>query len=251
MNSINQKKQDLDKAMPSSMILIYARARAYQKYISGLKGGKRSGISQMFGSAEDLFSDEFELPPTPKIDVAAIENGTQEENQWRALYLVDTLQKHADQLMREHIGRCRSGEFGSETSKSSKEKIQPEKVRTVVKEFCALYLYLAAIEQGVFDEGAPEWLQQFFGLSISILDMDIPGRSVEEIMSGFDYCDVAKLAQKLSSSIGRHLGFGSVGELAWNDFRKRVLCDGLLRFDFFDRTLKTSLPEIKAHLKPD
>lgn len=248
MNSIEQKKKKIAKAMPGSMILIYARARAYQQYISGLKGGKRSGISQVFGSAEDLFSDEFEIPPTPKIDVAAIEYGT-EENQWRALFLADILQGHAQQVLKDHIARCRSGEFGQQTAKASKDKIKQETVPMVVKEFCSLYLYLAAIEQGVLEEATPEWLQEFFGLSISILDMDFPGRSVDEIMQSFDYCDVGKLSQKLASSIGRHLGFGLVGEFAWNNFRKRILSDGLLRFEFFERSLKTPLSEIKELLQ--
>lgn len=247
----DQKRSELEKSMPSSMILIHTRAQAYRRYVSGLKGGKRSGISQMFGSAEDLFSDDVELPPTPKIDAAAIELGTREENQWRTLYLIDRLRKHANKMMKEHVRRCRAGEFGPETQKAFKP-VGAAVVSVVIKESCALYLYLTAIEQDVFEENAPQWLQEYFGLAVSVLDMDLPGRSVEDIMSAFDYCDVGKLSQKLASSVGKHVGFGSVGEHAWNDLRKRILGDGPLRYGYFESSLTLPLSEIKRLLKePD
>lgn len=243
----NRKSTGPDKSMPSNMILIYARARAYQQYISGLKSGKKSGISQMFGSAEDLFSDDVELPPTPKVDVAAVELGTQEESQWRSLYLVDQLQLHSNNMMKDHVGRCRSGSLGQEAMKAAKSKVDGETIKIVMKEVCSLYVYLIAIEQGVFESDAPEWLQEFFGRSVSVTDMEMPGRSVDEIMSGFDYCEVGKLSQKLASSIGKHLGFGAVGEVAWNDLRKRILSDGMLRFELFERSLSLPLSDIKDH----
>lgn len=249
MSADDQKKRSSQKPkpMPASVSLMYMRAKAYQYYVSGLKSGRRSGISNMFGSAEDLFSDNIELPPTPVVDVAAIDFGSSEEMQWRALFLVDRLQRHADSLMRNHVGRCRSGEYGNEVKKAAQAKVEPEKVKVVIKEFCAVYLYLLAIEQGVLEAGeSNQSLQEFFAIAVSVIDVDMPGRSTEEIMSSFDYFDVGKLAQKLSSSIGKHLGFGQVGETAWNDLRKQLLSDGPTRFELFNTCLELPLSEIRA-----
>lgn len=247
-----EKKSVLDEDVPPNLTLFHVRARAYQQYVSGLKAGKRSGISDVFGSAEDIFSDETEVPPVNKMDFAPLPAGTQDERQWRALFLVNRLRKRAKDILKEHLNRCRAGQYGEKTQKAAEPKVPAELVGVMSKEICCVYLHTTWLEQGLFEAEPPQWLQELFALTVAAIDLEMDGagvESAEETLNRFDYCEVSKLAQKLSSSIGKHLGFGIVGEPAWNDLRKQFLCDGPVRFEIISDASTLSAEQLEQSLR--
>jgi hypothetical protein len=232
---------------PDHLSLINMRAKSYQMQIAKLKAGARSGISHTFGAAEDLLSDPVEIPEIAKFDQTSVDPGVK-ERQLRAIFLTRQVIAICAALLKNHIDTSRRGDFGTEIEKKSLSRGIGNAFDPALKELSCVWLYLIALEQGVMEEDVAPWFKEFFGTCMAAANNMLQGPPVPQIMQGYETYDPNKLCQKAASAVSRHLGFGEVGDRAWNDLRKRCLCAGPERLDLLTKALKTELSEVEKQL---
>ncbi|HEY9868607.1 MAG TPA: hypothetical protein V6D08_05535 [Candidatus Obscuribacterales bacterium] len=210
---------------PDHMFIWEAPARGYQMYLARLKKGGKSGISELFGSAEDVFSGTVEMEPVPRLDTTNLQPESMDETKQRAAWFAQSVRKQCADFLREHVWSCQDGNFGKETQKQATAFDSDETFSAAVKHLCCVTVYLTALEQGALEKDA-KWLQDFLGGSMSILDRMLVGPSVGQIMQKYDFFEVPKVCQRAASHVGEMLGFGLVGDSAWNAVREFLLASG-------------------------
>jgi len=78
---------------PSHLFLIEARAKGYQLYVERLKKGGKSGISEMFGSAEELFAEKVEAQPVELLDLSQLTPPDSSELERRAIAFAESVRQ--------------------------------------------------------------------------------------------------------------------------------------------------------------
>lgn len=226
------------------------RAKAHQQYLAHLKGGTRSGISETFRSAEDLFSTPVKAPPIPRLDKSGLHFDDPDQFEWRGIYFVQVIRAFSLDYLLMHIQNSRSGSFGAAMQKKAGKQLSVETFRKSVKELCCVQIWLTAIEQEAVGSQAQEWLLDFFGMCFSIADqlLDEPP-SQYLLQTNYNFEDPGKISTKAASAIGRQLGFGDIGTHAWNGLRADLLRSGEQRFTCLRTALLTRMPELDEKLK--
>jgi hypothetical protein len=221
---------------PSHLMMLRFRTLGYQKYVSGLKRGKTSGISDVFGSAEDFFADDVEIEPAPRLDLFTLEPVGAEDYKRRAIFFAHFMRISCRDFLRDHICDCQEGAYGPEIKKQALLFDSDELFNDSLKELSGVSVYLTVLEQGVLEDES-NWLQGFLSSSLNILDRMVVGPSLIAIMEKYDYFEIPKVCQKAATSIGDRLDLGLLGDSAWSSVRRFLLTSGQARHDF----LKVSL----------
>lgn len=241
--SDEQSRQKSGVEAPDHFFMMEARAKGYQTYLSRLKKGGKSGISELFGSAEDVFSGPAEIEPVSGIDFSGLEAPNPEQRNKRAIFFAELVRQHCADFLREHVWACQDGKFGSQTQKTAQRFESDEEFSAVVKDLTCVSLYITAIEQRILDSKV-DWLQSLFSFSMAMLDRIVTGPSVPEIMSRYDYFEVPKLCQKAASSVGERLGFGLVGTPAWSGVHDFLAKSGPARREALQQALTSPIERV-------
>ena len=228
---------------PSHMLLLAARARAYQDYMSQLKGGSRSGISDVFGSAEDLFSAPVDVPPVLKLDTTKLRPG-EDELPLRSFYLARLHIKAAQAFLTAHMSACRRGDYGDFARQQAQKDVPTPVLSAAAKALSCVTGYLTALEQGILDESDETWQQEIFGNFMLALDKLLPEPSCDEVLQQYGQFEFSKICQKLPSGLAVTIGFGETGDPSWNAFRQFLLCGGNERHDIWKNSLALSVDQL-------
>src|ERR1700738_2852934 len=97
----DEQKQEL----PDHMMLMSIASKGYRHYISQLKKGGRSGISGIFGSADELLSASVPTP-TPLNLSDAVAPGNREELDLRSLYFAQLACTQCREFLEDFLSRC-------------------------------------------------------------------------------------------------------------------------------------------------
>jgi hypothetical protein len=245
MSNEESKKEN---EVPSHLFSLEARARSYQIMMSRLKGGARSGISDMFGSAEDVFSEHIDVPEIPKLDLSTVELSDQDERQWRAIYLTLLLRSACANMLKTQLKSSRAGEFGPEVARLARQPVPAKTFDAAIKELCCGSVYLLALEQGLMESESESWFGDFIQICMSAVDGMLPGLPVLEIMRSYETAEANKLSQKVASALGRRIGFGEMGDEAWKSLRKLFLCSGITRYQLLTQAVQSPLAAVHADI---
>ncbi len=238
MSDENENSNRNDEA-PGHLFLIEARAKGYQLYVERLKRGGKSGISEMFGSAEEVFAERIETQPVDTLDVSQLAPPSSDEFEDRAIAYAQSVRKVSGDFLREHLWGCQDGKLGADVQKQA-TKYADDGFSAVVKDMCCLMMYITTLEQGVF-ESKFQWYQQMFALSFKVIDQVLDGPSTAEIMRQYDYFEVSTVCQKGASRIGDRFGFGLVGTSAWSAVQKYLVTSGATRRELLRAALEDPL----------
>lgn len=236
-----------DPEAPDHMFMFQARVKGYQIYMSRLKKGGTSGISDLFGSAEELFSDPVEVQPPPVLDLPASNPPPADEMRPRAIYLGRKTRAGTGDFLRDHLERCERGELGTATKKKALAFEDTKAFSAAVKELACVSLYLTAIEQELL-KAEGHWAQSLIGGAISAVDKMLAGPPAETIMEKYDFFEIGKVCQKAASATGDRLGLGLVGDPAWNAVRKFLLGNGANRYQLLASTLSRTIEQLAEDL---
>lgn len=211
--------------------------KSYQHYLTHLRKGGKSFVSEQFGSAEDLFSGGIEIPTPTILDVSGLKPESDNEFFTRALFFTQSVRKYCRDFLVDHIGRCMTGEFGTKACKISNQGVDPQGYSAAMKELICASIYLTSIEQS--GTNTPEWLGELLGAGLSVVDKLVVGPPVGQIMERLSAVQGYKCCQKAATSMCEGMQIGSVGCGTWTAINEFLHESCHMRYD----VLKAALSE--------
>ena len=110
---------------------------------------------------------------------------------------------------------------------------------SALKELAITFVYLVALEQ--ISDGAPDWLKDFLFGALSSLDQQLPGKSMDSILSSHQSSDREKICIKATANICETLKSGELGDPNWARVEKFLKQGGTDRTAFLQQALQADL----------
>lgn len=243
--------EDEKKQPPGHLTLMSITSAGYKHYLTYLKKGGTSGISDIFGSAAVLFGQTAnEAPkPTPLPKDRRWELETGDEPARRELYLAQITFNQCRELVEGLLSRCRAGDFGEPAQKLAKGGVSDACVDKAAKELACISIFLMILDQGG-PEPVADWLQAFLGrafLNVDQICAEPPAGDLMDTLAGepFDY-NVCKVAARGARSV---LGIDETTASFEAAVQEPLWQSGNLRRDLLISALKAPITVISKELK--
>lgn len=243
MGDQQEEQKNLGDA-PSHLNFFSIRAKGYQSYLSNLKGGGKSGISENFGCAETLFATTIDTPPVEILDTAGLAP-TEEELPARANLFADKVFEECYEYAMGFTQKAGKGEFGPEVKKANKKGIPLDQLAGAVKELSCVFAYLAAIEQQILDADEPTWQQEVFGNIMVCLDKLLPDPTCDRVLGKYGNVDAEMLCLKAATGFSQLLGISDLGDLGWVATHEYLVRSHTNRTKWLKQALESPV-EVKA-----
>ncbi len=225
---------------PSHLNMLQVRVKGYQAYMSKLKGGGRSGISENFGSAEALFASPIDAPPIQILDTSTLQP-SEEELPVRANTFADLIFEAGYEFAMDHTRKCSNGLYGPDVAKIAKKGIPVSQLGSAVKEISCVVAYLTALEQKILDSEEQTWQQELFGNIMMCLDKLLPDPSCDVVLGKYGHLDAELLCLKAATGFGQLLGVSEMGDLAWSATREYLVLSSPTRFSYLKQALENNI----------
>jgi hypothetical protein len=246
---VEEEHNNPKNSSPDHLFVFDAGAKGYKLYLQNLKSGTSSGISSVFGTAEDLFAKPLEIQAPPVFDTRDSQPEGSDAFQWRAIYFAHAIRFLSREYLFRHFHRCRSGEFGATVQQSARVKLAPEAANTAIKQLACAHIYMTDLEQNQVKTDTARWLDEFFAGCFAIIDKICEGPNSQELLKNvYNATSTEKIAQRASTAVGATLKFGDIGNSDWDVFRIDLLGMGRLRYEIFEKSLTTPMEQLREEL---
>jgi hypothetical protein len=209
----SEQKAQEDGSMPGHLTMQEISTKSYQTYLRHLKTGGKSGISDIFGSAADIFGGELNLQHE-LIDWAKWDKGP-ELLRHRSTNLTSKVVFECGQFLDQLCQEIRCGALSTAQTKD----IPEERYSASLKGLCTAYLLLLSFEQIVDESVTPRWARVFLWDALQGMDEIMPlPPSVNDILNMLcqkDEDDIPQFLREAAICVCSTLKAGSVGEPAW------------------------------------
>lgn len=220
---------------PAHLNIMSIAAQFQKFYVSSLKEGKHSGISDKFGKASALL-----VPPIP--EPTPISSGLEPKNdsdfQNKAQILQNSMRKFCQNFLSRYLEDGRNGINGNSLrialSRGSDDSAAKESL--VLKELVCASLFIAVLDQGDVDE-VPKWLQSFLGHSFIRSDQIIELPKAESIAYTYGEMEDYEICKKVAERAVKSLGVNSYCDEAVLPLYQFLYRSGAQRRDLIQEVL--------------
>ena len=233
---------ELDQDPPGHLGMMWLSSAGYKSYLTNLRKGGKSGISNMFGSAADILGpgSPTGTPLSPDVPPPA------KERKKRYLYFALLINTLCRDFVNAYLAKIRSGELGAEASNVIQEGVPDSQITGVSKELTCISIFVMMLDQ---DCEVSDWLQLCLGESFMAADRLGSEPSADSLMDAlqsepFDYgiCD------KTATNICRTLGLKKAGQAVRTPVHQFLVESGPQRRDCLQAALTESLESVLSKL---
>ena len=210
---MSQDKKPDEKGKPAQFSMQDVVTKSYKSYVNRLKSGAKSGISHAFGNAADIFGGADELPLPQKIDLASFQPRDDEQLSECFVNLAKFTARGSRQFLDKHVQNARDGLFDSEAKKLAGGSTG-ERFVAALKLLTCTNIHLNVLEQ-IDPASTADWVKELAYLSMCYSDKLSAHPPLPEIIRSFS-TDRQSVCKAMAAKVGRALGFGDIGDAAWN-----------------------------------
>jgi hypothetical protein len=234
-------ESDEKQEQPEHMTLMAVAAKGYRYYIQQLKRGKKSGISGIFGSAEEILTGTTP-PPKPLRDA---QQPAADQFEARSLFLAYIADNGSRRFLDQYVVQCRLGKFGDDVLAKMTKPLPAALLCALSKEMSCVMIYLILLDQG-HQHPAPDWLMRFFGAALRNTDRIAANPTAQRILethtTAADYGCCASVARDICKQLAIQ---NDLAEEAIADF---LLAGGDGRRELLQRSLDQPFDTISTAL---
>ncbi len=237
---------ELEQEPPGHLGMMWLSSAGYKSYLTNLRKGGKSGISNMFGSAADILGPGRPAGTPLSPDVSP---PVKEGRKKRYLYFSLLINALCRDFVNAYLAKCRAGDLGAEASKVIQQGVPESQIKSISKELTCISIFVTMMDQ---DGEVPDWLQLCLGESFLAADQLYSEPSADSLMEAlqsepFDYGICDKTATKICHS----LGLQKAGQAAHTPVHQFLVESGLQRRDCLQQALTESLDSLLAKLATD
>jgi hypothetical protein len=202
-----------EKGKPTQSSLHDAVTQSYKSYVNRLKGGAKSGISHAFGNASDIFGGAEELPLPPRVELTLYEPRDEQEFAECFVNLAKFTARGSRQFLDKHMQNAKDGLFDAEAKKLVGGTTS-QRFLSALKLLTCANIHLNVLEQ-IDPSSTSDWVKELAYLSMCYSDKLNPEPPLPEIIRLFS-TERQRVCKAVAGRVGRALGFGDIGDAAWN-----------------------------------
>ncbi len=233
--SDNEKKRQLP---PDHLAAQDISSLSYKDYVNRLKQGAKSGISDLLGSAADLFGDSSALPVAPKLEIASLRPESER-------VLASSFQKLARctaydcrEFLNRYVNDCENGMYGASIRQASTSPCVRANFDRALKFLVCTSIHLSAVEQ-IDPATGPDWLKELVFLCLCFADKLTDEPPLNAIMRYFT-SDRQQVCKAGANGVIRELALGQTGDDGWNAVLTYLRESGQKRFEFMKAVLSSN-----------
>jgi len=218
---------------PEQFFVQEVAAKVYRDKLRRLRAGRPSGISRLFGSAIDLFCGPLDETVVRQLDLTNLEPIDALDSEVRMQNLVNEVESSCRKFADDHLSAWRAGTYDCGTSVTARHAISDEVKAVICKTSAITLLVMITVDQQ--EQDPPEWFKALMWRSLEktndISRMPEVAQLLDVLWEGGSI-STANMCKNVTRSICDQLGFGGIGEPAWNAV-----------YDFFSKTRRTNFVE--------
>lgn len=210
---------------PEHLGIMSAMSDGYKYYVGYLKQGGTSGISSIFGSADDLLSpgsDPKSAPQETGFDINKIAPISDDDAGKRIMFLAEAVNHDSRRFLGSFSVEAQTGSYGEDFTELARVGISNKAFKSALKHLTCVNVYLLALNTGEFGR-LPSWFQSFIGACTDMIDILNFGPKVEQILQPYTSTSEEAAIEKAVTAVAHTLGLGTLQNIASVPLREFLL----------------------------